>query len=450
MHPPTVLVDLSPSFIVSRIQEALACGLIAIVLSTTVYGITVLQAYMYFRCSIQDSVRFRSFVAFLLILDTASLVLAAKVLYEYVVTDFGKPWLFLKLPRALAFENGVTVRTQLYNQPSNTLDSSRTWVGSQYLIATLTQSFLAHRLWALSKGNVPLVSTIVILSFASFGVGIVVCVRNYTELYFLSLAAPEMLWLVGFTSGLSALCDVAITIGLLYNLNSKRTGFKRTDSIINRLILYAVNRGVLTAICQAGLTIAFVAFPGHLFHFPFDIMSGKLYCNTLLATLNAQKTMRMEDDNVIEVDSYILKPDCMHTSTAANGSSSLRKPSTGNGTPTHVIDISADNLKMPMISATNHSQRNVTLEVNAAGQAQELVALQDALLDALASEPHQHATEKTALDDQINRLVAARVELLAAREDFAAKHEPAPRQRSSSRRYLFRRDPLRDRGEASH
>ena len=77
-----------------------------------------------------------------------------------------------------------------------------------------------------------------------------------------------MLWLVGAANGLSVPCDVTITIGLSYYLNSKRTGFKRyvswvsqtflselrvnlcldrTDSIINRLIIYAVNRGALTA-----------------------------------------------------------------------------------------------------------------------------------------------------------------------------------------------------------
>ena len=93
---------------------------------------------------------------------------------------------------------------------------------------------------------------------------------SYTEPDLFSLSTPKMLWLVGFTSGLSALCDVVITIGLSYYLNSKRTGFKRyvlsmgrlsertrgrltsmflcrTNSIINRLIIYAVNRGTLTA-----------------------------------------------------------------------------------------------------------------------------------------------------------------------------------------------------------
>ncbi|KAM5536919.1 hypothetical protein V8D89_009466 [Ganoderma adspersum] len=224
MDPPAVLLALSPSSITSSIKEALACGIVAIVISTTVYGITVLQAYIYFRESGQDSVRLRTFVAFLFILDTASLALTVDALWEYVVTDFGEMWLLLKLPRTLAFENTIT-----------------------YFIATLTQFFFARHLWALSKGSVPLVSTIIILSLASLGIGIVVCIRNYTEPNFFLLTTPKMLWLIGAANGLSVPCDVSITIGLSYYLNSKRTGFKRTDSIINWLIIYAVNRRALTA-----------------------------------------------------------------------------------------------------------------------------------------------------------------------------------------------------------
>ena len=82
-----------------------------------------------------------------------------------------------------------------------------------------------------------------------------------------SLASFEMRFLIGLSNGLSVPCDVLITAALSYYLHSKRTGFKRyvprlaermiglftlaslrrTDSIINRLIIYAVNRGALTA-----------------------------------------------------------------------------------------------------------------------------------------------------------------------------------------------------------
>ena len=78
---PAVPLTLSPTLIVSRVKEALACGLIAIVVSTgcvlldflidavslimsgySVYGITILQAYIYFQNSGKDSVSMRSFV----------------------------------------------------------------------------------------------------------------------------------------------------------------------------------------------------------------------------------------------------------------------------------------------------------------------------------------------------------------------------------------------------
>ncbi|KAI1788896.1 hypothetical protein LXA43DRAFT_1023794 [Ganoderma leucocontextum] len=125
------------SVVLSRIKEALACGLVGVVVGACVYGITVLQAYIYFQNSRQDSVYTRSFVAFLFILDTLSLVFAADTLYQSVVTDFGDPLLLINMPLTFALENAATV-----------------------LIGTLTQCFLAHRLWQLSRHNVALVSSI--------------------------------------------------------------------------------------------------------------------------------------------------------------------------------------------------------------------------------------------------------------------------------------------------
>ncbi|KAM5536926.1 hypothetical protein V8D89_009473 [Ganoderma adspersum] len=320
-----VLLSLSSTLTVSRIKEALACGLIAVVLSTAVYGITVLQTYIYFRSSGKDSVRLRSFVAFLFILDTTALILGIDAFFEYVVTDFGETWLLLELPHALAFETLIT-----------------------HFIGALTQCFFAYRLWDLSRRNIPLVSTITILAVFSFVFGTVVSIRIYTDPNFFSLASREMLSLVGTGNALSVVCDIIITAALSYYLHSKRTGFERTNSMINRLIIYAINRGTLTAICQAGVFVSFVAFPGRLFHFPFDFLMGKLYCNTLLAILNAQRTMRTDGDNVMEVDTYILNPGNMDMPTADNRSGG-RKPrgqTPSNTTSTNVVDISPGNVKI--------------------------------------------------------------------------------------------------------
>ncbi|KAM5540773.1 hypothetical protein V8D89_005417 [Ganoderma adspersum] len=319
---PRILLSLSPALIVSRIKEVLACGLVAVVVSTAVYGITILQAYIYFRSSKKDSRGMRSFVALLFILDTISLALAVSALFEYVVADFGEIWLLLKMPLSLVYENVVT-----------------------YFIAALTQCFFAHRLWAMSKHNIALVGGIIVLSFSALGPGLVLCVFEYQKPDNIAIASVEIRVLAGISTGLEAVCDIVILIALSYYLHSKRTGFKRTDSVINRLIMYAVNRGALTAICKVCLNITFVAFPGHFFHLPFALLAGKLYCNTLLATLNAQKALRADGDNVMEVSTLIINH--VHTSTAENGiSRGAPLESAARHTPPFVIDMSADNPKV--------------------------------------------------------------------------------------------------------
>ncbi|PIL35023.1 hypothetical protein GSI_02810 [Ganoderma sinense ZZ0214-1] len=214
----------SPAFLLSRSKESLSFAVVGLVVSTCVYGITILQAYTYYRNHGHDSTCMRSFVAFLFVLDTVSMVLTVDGIYEYVVVDFGDPLLLLKIPSSLAFEAAVG-----------------------FLLGSLTQCFFAQRLWALSERNVPLVSTIVILALCSLGIGMRVSVHLYTDNNVFSFGSLEIRMLMGFANGLSALCDVVIVVALCCYLHSKRTGFKRTDSIIDRLIVYAVNRGVLTA-----------------------------------------------------------------------------------------------------------------------------------------------------------------------------------------------------------
>ncbi|KAI1789960.1 hypothetical protein LXA43DRAFT_1018703 [Ganoderma leucocontextum] len=271
----------------------------------------------------------KSFVALLFILDTISLILAVHACYEYVVTDFGEPLLLLNIPRSFALENAITA-----------------------VVRVLTQCFLAHRVWALSNGNMALVSSIVILAFGSFAPGIVMSVRLYTDRYIFSLGSTETRILAGVVDGLSVICDVAIVAALCYYLHSKRTGFKRTNSMIDRLIIYAVNRGVLTTICQIGHMIAFLAFPGHFVFLVFALLGGKLYSNTFLATLNAQKFMKGEgDSDVVELDTQVLNH--INASTTGNGAVVFRNTtgrrieSTGDSFPTFVLDISADNLIEP-------------------------------------------------------------------------------------------------------
>ncbi|KAI1788895.1 hypothetical protein LXA43DRAFT_1023780 [Ganoderma leucocontextum] len=142
------------------------------------------------------------------------------------------------------------------------------------------------------------------------------------------------------------MCDIVIAAALCYYLHSKRTEFRGTNSMIDRLIIYAVNRGALTALCQTGEMITAIARPDRYIYVPFGILSGKLYCNTLLATINAQKSIRKDGNNIIEVGS--LPNFRMDTTSGGHGNSESRttRRSLDNinvacfDMPTFVIDIS--------------------------------------------------------------------------------------------------------------
>ncbi|KAI1783965.1 hypothetical protein LXA43DRAFT_289843 [Ganoderma leucocontextum] len=129
-----------------------------------------------------------------------------------------------------------------------------------------------------------------------------------------------------------------IVAGLCYYLHSKRTGFRSTDSIIDRLIVYAINRGVLTTMCHTAYLITTVALPKRFIDLPFGLLDGKLYCNTLLATLNAQKSLRRDGDNVVELGTQIFGH--LDTSNQGNGghrSTAGRLESAGDSVPVKFV-----------------------------------------------------------------------------------------------------------------
>ncbi|KAM5536876.1 hypothetical protein V8D89_009423 [Ganoderma adspersum] len=276
---------MADSILPSTVKEALGCLFIGLVLASGAYGISVLQAYTYFRDSGRDAGCMRLFVSFLFLIDTVSMALTVSGEWTSFVDEFGNTSLLQNVPTTLVIGNAFTV-----------------------VIGTLTQCFFAHRLWALSKGNMILVSSIVILAICSFGPGIALSVRFYQDNSIAFFASFEARILSGFTLGLSVVCDVLISVALSYYLYPKRTGFKRADSMINELITYTVNRGVLTAICLGAQMVTTVALPGRFIFVPFSLLSGRLYCNTLLATLNAQKSTSREADTIVELDSQIFYP----------------------------------------------------------------------------------------------------------------------------------------------
>jgi len=101
-------------------------------------------------------------------------------------------------------------------------------------------------------------------------------------------------------NALSTATDVLIAGSLCFMLRRSRTGFRKSDTMINTLMLFVVNTGVLTSCCAIAALIALVASPFTLIYASFYFCIGRLYTNSLLATLNARELIRRNanaDDN---------------------------------------------------------------------------------------------------------------------------------------------------------
>ncbi|KAI1784894.1 hypothetical protein LXA43DRAFT_1100916 [Ganoderma leucocontextum] len=98
-------------------------------------------------------------------------------------------------------------------------------------------------------------------------------------------------WLISIGSAQAITADTLLTSVLIITLHRRRTGIKRTDSMIDVLILYAVSTGFLTTVFNILAFIFVLAFPGNLIYVAFSVIATKLYANTLLVALNTRHAL---------------------------------------------------------------------------------------------------------------------------------------------------------------
>ncbi|THH03285.1 hypothetical protein EW145_g6378 [Phellinidium pouzarii] len=253
---------------------ALSTAFIGYSVATTLYGITCLQLYLYYRNHQKDSLPLKILVGILWVLDTLTTICVAHTLYTYLVLKLGSTDTIFIIPWSYALQ-------------TETVD----------LITFITQTFFAWQIWKVSK-NKFVVLSIELLAASALGLDIEVVVHLFRDPSGASLASPTV-WITGsVVQGLDALCDIVITICFIYYLNSRRSGIKPTERIIDNLIVYALSRkGVrrtdkASRVTQIIFVSLDVAFPGQVYWLPFQQTVGKLYVNSVLASLNSRRALR--------------------------------------------------------------------------------------------------------------------------------------------------------------
>ncbi|KAF8914036.1 hypothetical protein CPB84DRAFT_46769 [Gymnopilus junonius] len=253
--------------------------LIGLFFNTYLYGLVTYQFIVYHNTKFNDRPWIKAVVGSLFVLDTIHSAVAIYAGWEACVTNYNNP-------ASLAFVS--------WTIPFTAVATS--------LAAFITQLFLGHRVLALTKSK-PLVGFILLLSSLGLIFGI------YSGIYsgilhelakFGPLDPFVTCWLVFQTSA-----DILITVVLSWVLSRSRTGFRRTDTIINRIIRGAVQTGLFVSLFAMGDMFSFLLHRDTNLYAMFAYPMGRIYTNTLLDTLNARTAFKAQGHtHEVESDTF--------------------------------------------------------------------------------------------------------------------------------------------------
>ncbi|KAF8638756.1 hypothetical protein AX17_001972 [Amanita inopinata Kibby_2008] len=222
---------------VLRLDNTLGAAYVGVVVAAALHGVSCIQAWYYFTHQ-NDTWPIKTLVSAVMLFDTIHQILISHTVYTYLITNFGNTSQLQNLVWSILVEvlfNGLT--------------------------AFLVQSFLTMRVWRLSNRNIWLTALVLMLVIGEFGEPAmsfgfslsvhcrIACVVSFTSMSlhlhtFIELAHLKYLSIL--VNALAAASDVLIAATLCTLLHRSRTGFHRSDTMINKLILFAVNTGCFT------------------------------------------------------------------------------------------------------------------------------------------------------------------------------------------------------------
>ncbi|TFY76857.1 hypothetical protein EWM64_g7154 [Hericium alpestre] len=239
---------------------------IGVVIGASLYGVTCLQTWSYYREYPTDTWQLKALVGTVWALDTVHQALITMSLYQYLISNYFNPTYLSQLNKAILVEvifNGLT--------------------------AILVQSFFILRIYRLSNRNLWITIPISLVALAQLSVMCAYAAKGLQLKLFAQL--DEIKGLTVSINSTTAATDIAIAFVLVLLLNRSRTGFRRSDNIINKLMIFSVNTGLLTSV-DALCSLTFVtAMPDKFIYICFFFNLGRLYSNSLMGTLNARKTL---------------------------------------------------------------------------------------------------------------------------------------------------------------
>uniref|UniRef100_A0A8H7Y2L0 DUF6534 domain-containing protein n=1 Tax=Psilocybe cubensis TaxID=181762 RepID=A0A8H7Y2L0_PSICU len=256
--------------------------------SSILFGVTCFQTYHYFNTYTDDGI----FLKLTVITVSSGIRNVACGLQHSCC---------IPLPNNGLSESAVSASSRLVDKRvSNDAYASEILFGVIAIVVLVVQLFYAWRIYIISrKKNLFIPIAIFLTSPGAFGrpswrllialrVGVVLTAVLFRLRSLLELPGlPETLAKISLSTAVAI--DVTIAATLSYFLHSSRTGIKQTDKLINRLMKYTINNGVLTTVFDIITLTLVITRPRDLIFLAFSQVLASLYSNSFLATLNSRR-----------------------------------------------------------------------------------------------------------------------------------------------------------------
>ncbi|KAI0363880.1 hypothetical protein BV20DRAFT_80940 [Pilatotrama ljubarskyi] len=260
--------SLAPSPVVAvvpALDNSLGAFLLGTFITLICYGVTVHQVYRYVRLYQADFIFYRWTVYCIAILATFHVITIMHCCYYYLVTSYFNPEALLR---------GVSLQIQ------SVLDG---------IIVCISQLFYVHRVYLIGPKYRVVVVAAIFFSLVGVWFGAAASVAAIRVQEFSRWS--RFTWVDSAGIGAEMVADVLTTVVLIVTLRSSRTGFEGTNHILDRLIIYAVNTGLLIGIVDSVTLILAVAMSKNTIYTGFATLASNIYANSVLAVLNARHSL---------------------------------------------------------------------------------------------------------------------------------------------------------------
>ncbi|KII91206.1 hypothetical protein PLICRDRAFT_37904 [Plicaturopsis crispa FD-325 SS-3] len=257
--------------------------LLGLVSSSALFGVTISMTFTYFKQFPRDPSIIKFLVGATCLLDSLSFCFITHACWFYLV-DAG------------------SLKVSVWSINAELIVSM--------LISGISEFFLAYRVWRISGGRYVLTSTIILLALLHFGSGQASAVQYLILKSFPHTDNVQVPSIMRLGSG--ALCDTSIALSLCYFLHQKRTGYSWTDKVIDRLIMYSINSGLLTSVVSIICIISYFALPGTWAYLGFCFLISRCYTITFLSTLNSRGLLLSRETDFDTESSLFIRPFPLH------------------------------------------------------------------------------------------------------------------------------------------